>query len=158
LQEKEKNRKLVDLLDALEFNQVIIFVKSIDRAHMLNLLLNEEKFPSISSYGKLDQEKRIDLYNKFKKFQARILVTTNLLGRGVDFERVNLVINYDMPDTEEMYLHRVARAGRFGTKGLAISFVTTPEDREVLDKSRKKFVVDLPELPDVIDTSTYMTS
>jgi ATP-dependent RNA helicase UAP56/SUB2 len=63
-----------------------------------------------------------------------------------------------MPNTEEMYLHRVARAGRFGTKGLAISFVTTPEDREVLEKARKKFVVDLPELPDAIDTSTYMTS
>jgi ATP-dependent RNA helicase UAP56/SUB2 len=58
LEEREKNRKLVDLLDALEFNQVIIFVKSVDRAHMLNLLLNEEKFPSISSYGKLDQEKK----------------------------------------------------------------------------------------------------
>jgi ATP-dependent RNA helicase UAP56/SUB2 len=156
LEEKEKNRKLVDLLDALEFNQVIIFVRSVERAEMLNILLNEENFPSICSYGKLDQEKRINQYRKFKKFASRIMVTTNLLGRGVDFERVNLVINYDMPNAEDLYLHRVGRAGRFGTKGLAISFVTTQEDKEVLEKVRKKFVVDLPELPDTIDSSTYM--
>jgi superfamily II DNA/RNA helicase len=156
-EEKEKNRKLVDLLDALEFNQVIIFVKSVERAEMLNILLNEENFPSICSYGKLEQEKRIDQYKKFKKFASRIMVTTNLLGRGVDFERVNLVINYDMPNSEDAYLHRVGRAGRFGTKGLAISFVTTAEDKDVLEKVRKKFVVDLPELPDSIYSSTYMT-
>jgi len=156
LEEKEKNRKLVDLLDALEFNQVIIFVKSVERAEMLNVLLNEENFPSICSYGRLDQEKRIDQYKKFKKFGARIMVTTNLLGRGVDFERVNLVINYDMPGTEDAYLHRVGRAGRFGTKGLAISFVTSNEDKDCLDKVRKKFVVDLPELPDSIDSASYM--
>jgi len=148
----------VDLLDALEFNQVIIFVSSTSRATMLNKLLNEENFPSITTYGSLNQDQRIDKYKQFKKFNARIMVTTNLLGRGVDFERVNLVINYDMPPTEDAYLHRVGRAGRFGTKGLAISFVTTAEDKEVLEKVRKKFVVDLPELPDQIDSSTYMSS
>jgi len=158
LEEKDKNRKLVDLLDGLEFNQVIIFVRSVERAEMLNKLLNDENFPSICTYGRLDQDKRIDKYKQFKKFNARIMVTTNLLGRGVDFERVNLVINYDMAPSEDAYLHRVGRAGRFGTKGLAISFVTSPEDKEVLDKVRKKFVVDLPEMPDSIDSATYMTS
>lgn len=58
LEEKAKNRKLVDLLDALEFNQVVIFVKSTARANMLNRLLNEENFPSIATYGGLPQEKR----------------------------------------------------------------------------------------------------
>ena len=58
LEEKAKNRKLVDLLDGLEFNQVVIFVKSTSRAAMLNRLLNEENFPSIATYGKMDQEKR----------------------------------------------------------------------------------------------------
>jgi len=125
---------------------------------MLNRLLNDENFPSICTYGRLDQEKRIDKFKQFKKFNARIMVTTNLLGRGVDFERVNLVINYDMAPSEDAYLHRVGRAGRFGTKGLAISFVSTADDKEVLEKVRKKFVVDLPELPDTIDSATYMTS
>jgi len=85
------------------------------------------------------------------------MVSTNLFGRGVDFERVNVVFNYDMPSDEETYLHRVGRAGRFGTKGLAISFVSTSEDKDVMEKVRKKFVVKLPELPDELDCSTYMT-
>jgi superfamily II DNA/RNA helicase len=158
LEEKEKNRKLIDLLDALEFNQVIIFVKSVDRADYLNNILTNENFPSICTYGRKNHNERIDNYRTFKKFGARILVTTNLMGRGVDFERVNVVINYDMAPSEDAYLHRVGRAGRFGTKGLAISFITTSEDKEILEKIRKKFVVDLPELPDTIDSATYMTA
>jgi ATP-dependent RNA helicase UAP56/SUB2 len=125
---------------------------------MLNRLLNEENFPSITTNGKLAQEKRIEKYQQFKTFGARILVATNLFGRGVDFERVNVVINYDMPADEDTYLHRVGRAGRFGTKGLAISFVSSAEDEEVLGKVRAKFVVPLPELPDKIDPASYMTS
>jgi len=52
------------------------------------------------------------------------MVATNILGRGIDIERVNIVINYDMPEDDDTYLHRVGRAGRFGTKGLSITFVT----------------------------------
>jgi len=100
----------------------------------------------------------IEKYKQFKDFGSRILVATNLFGRGVDFERVNVVINYDMPEDEDTYLHRVGRAGRFGTKGLAISFISSDEDTEVLEKVRKKFVVPIPDLPDKIDSATYMTS
>lgn len=60
------------------------------------------------------------------------MVATDILGRGIDVERVNIVFNYDMPGNSDQYLHRVGRAGRFGTKGLAIGFVTTKEDEEVL--------------------------
>jgi len=157
LADNEKNRKLVDLLDALEFNQVVIFVKSVPRCEALSRLLNDEKFPAICTHGQLEQGNRIDTYKQFKEFKQRILISTNLFGRGVDFERVNVVINYDMPEDEDTYLHRVGRAGRFGTKGLAISFVSTTEDKDVLQKVRNKFVVPLPELPDTIDASTYMS-
>jgi len=157
LTEKEKNRKLVNLLDVLEFNQVVIFVSSVDRANALNKLLVAEKFPSICTHSRLKQDQRIDQYKSFKKFGSRIMVTTNMYGRGVDFERVNVVVNYDMPENETTYLHRVGRAGRFGTKGIAISFVASDTDREVMDKVRKQFVVKLPELPDELDCSTYMT-
>eukprot|EP00913_Durusdinium_trenchii_P017838 g16763.t1 len=64
-------------------------------------------------------------YKQFKEFQKRIMVSTDLFGRGIDIERVNIVINYDMPDESDSYLHRVGRAGRFGTKGLAITFAYT---------------------------------
>jgi len=157
LTETQKNRKLVSLLDQLEFNQVVIFVSSVDRAQVLNQLLISEKFPSICTHSRMKQTERIDQYKSFKKFGSRIMVATNMYGRGVDFERVNVVFNYDMPSSEITYLHRVGRAGRFGTKGIAISFVSTDADKEVMEKVRKQFVVKLPELPDELDCSTYMT-
>jgi len=158
LQENEKNRKLVDLLDALEFNQVVIFVRSINRCIELDKLLRDCNFPSTAIHKNLKQEERIDRYKKFKDFQARIMVATNIFGRGIDIERVNVVINYDMAENSDTYLHRVGRAGRFGTKGLAISFVSSKEDGEVLNDVQKRFVVSIPELPDQIDASTYMQS
>merc|ERR1712107_867473 len=128
LTEKEKNRTLNDLLDALEFNQVVIFVKSVQRAVALDKLLVECNFPSIAIHSGLSQEDRIARYKQFKEFQKRIMVSTDLFGRGIDIERVNIVINYDMPEDGDTYLHRVGRAGRFGTKGLAITFVGNDDD------------------------------
>merc|ERR1712079_749345 len=96
LTEKEKNRKLNDLLDALEFNQVVIFVKSVQRAIALDKLLVECNFPSIAIHSGLNQEDRIARYKQFKEFQKRIMVSTDLFGRGIDIERVNIVINYDI--------------------------------------------------------------
>jgi ATP-dependent RNA helicase UAP56/SUB2 len=158
LQENEKNRKLVDLLDALEFNQCVIFVKSVARASELNKLLNDCNFPAICIHAGMPQEERIERYRQFKDFKARIMVATNLFGRGIDVERVNVVINYDMPEDADTYLHRVGRAGRFGTKGLAISLVASKTDAEVLNQIQSRFVVSIPDLPDEIDTSSYMQS
>merc|ERR1712042_343503 len=122
IKESEKNRKLFDLLDALEFNQV----------------------------------ERLARYQKFKNFQSRILVATNLFGRGMDIERVNIVFNYDMPEDSDTYLHRVARAGRFGTKGLAITFVSDETDAKTLNDVQDRFEVNVSELPDKIDISAYI--
>merc|ERR1712188_93361 len=158
LTEKEKNRKLNDMLDALEFNQVVIFVKSVQRATALDKLLVECSFPSIAIHSGLDQEERIKRYKMFKEFQKRIMVCTDLFGRGIDIERVNIVINYDMTDESDSYLHRVGRAGRFGTKGLAISFVSTEADSKCLQDIQSRFEVNVTELPDTIDQSTYMYS
>ena len=95
-------------------------------------------------------------YQQFKDFQKRILVATNLFGRGMDIERVNIVFNYDMPEDTDTYLHRVARAGRFGTKGLAITFVSDEADAKTLNEVQERFEVDITELPDEIDLSTYI--
>eukprot|EP01103_Thecamoeba_quadrilineata_P020968 TRINITY_DN92_c0_g1_i1.p1 TRINITY_DN92_c0_g1~~TRINITY_DN92_c0_g1_i1.p1 ORF type:complete len:334 (-),score=62.03 TRINITY_DN92_c0_g1_i1:141-1142(-) len=157
LTEAEKNRKLVDLLDTLEFNQLVVFVKSVARATELNKLLVEGNFPSISIHSDMSQEDRIDRYKRFKEFKARIMVATNIFGRGIDIARVNVVINYDMPESSETYLHRVGRAGRFGTKGLAISFVSSQKDAEVLNSVQSRFVIDIKKIPETIDSSTYMT-
>lgn len=158
LTELEKNRKLNDLLDALDFNQVVIFVKSVSRAAELNKLLVECNFPSICIHSGMSQEERLMRYKGFKEGHKRILVATDLVGRGIDIERVNIVINYDMPDSADTYLHRVGRAGRFGTKGLAITFVSSASDSDVLNQVQERFEVDIKELPEQIDTSTYMPS
>jgi len=155
LSENEKNRKLNDILDALDFNQVVIFVSKVQRAKQLNKLLESINFPSICIHSLLKQDERIEKFKSFKDFKSRILVTTDLFGRGIDIERVNIVINYDFPDDHDQYLHRVGRAGRFGTKGLAISFVSTTEDETMLAKVQEKFAVLVPELPDSIDMSSY---
>jgi len=149
----------VDLLDELEFNQLVIFVKSVSRAIELNKLLVQCNFPSICIHSGLKkQEERIALYRKFKDFQARIMVATDIFARGIDIERVNVVVNYDMPENSNTYLHRVGRAGRFGTKGLAISFVSSEADADVLNSVQERFVVEVKSLPKEIDSSTYMTS
>ncbi|CAA2942159.1 DEAD-box ATP-dependent RNA helicase 56 isoform X2 [Olea europaea subsp. europaea] len=103
-------------------------------------------------------DKRLTRYKGFKEGHKRILVATDLVGRGIDIERVNIVINYDMPDSADTYLHRVGRAGRFGTKGLAITFVSSASDSDVLNQVQERFEVDIKELPEQIDTSTYMPS
>ncbi|RFU81584.1 atp-dependent rna helicase sub2 [Trichoderma arundinaceum] len=159
LEEREKNRKLNELLDDLQFNQVIIFVKSTVRATELDKLLRECNFPSIAVHSGVSQEERIRRYKEFKEFKKRICVATDVFGRGIDIERINLAINYDLPGDASSYLHRVGRAGRFGTKGLAISFVSTEQDQEVLKEIEKRFEVALPEFPkEGVDASTYMAS
>ncbi|CAG2208078.1 DDX39B [Mytilus edulis] len=137
LKDNEKNRKLFELLDVLEFNQVIIFVKSVQRCMALAQLLVEQNFPAIAIHRAMTQEERLSRYQSFKDFQKRILVATNLFGRGMDIERV-------------------ARAGRFGTKGLAITFVSDETDVKVLNDVQERFEVNITELPDEIDISSYI--
>ncbi|ELK23366.1 Spliceosome RNA helicase DDX39B [Myotis davidii] len=155
LKDNEKNRKLFDLLDVLEFNQVVIFVKSVQRCIALAQLLVEQNFPAIAIHRGMPQEERLSRYQQFKDFQRRILVATNLFGRGMDIERVNIAFNYDMPEDSDTYLHRVARAGRFGTKGLAITFVSDENDAKILNDVQDRFEVNISELPDEIDISSY---
>lgn len=168
LGEAEKNRKLNDLLDALEFNQVVIFVggskadgqvrRGVARCNTLDSLLQECSFPSIAINGRMKQEERIARYKKFKDFEKRILVATDLFGRGMDIEKVNIVINYDFPENADQYLHRVGRAGRFGTKGLAISFIASAEDEEIMKQVQARFGTTIEEVPSQIDVSSYMNA
>jgi len=124
----------------------------------LNKLLVELAFPSLCIHSRMKQEERIEIYSDFKKFKGRILVSTDLFGRGVDIERVNVVVNYDMPKSSDQYLHRVGRAGRFGTKGLAVSFIASDEDTVVLESVQARFEVKIAPMPNSIDASTYTQS
>ena len=155
LKENEKNRKLNDLLDTLDFNQVVIFVSKVARARELNRLLVDCNFPSLCIHGGQKQEERIANFKQFKEMSSRVLVTTDLFARGIDVSKVNVVINYDFPEESDQYLHRVGRAGRFGTKGLAVSFIESAKDDEILGEVQARFAVKMPELPATIDAASY---
>ena len=85
-------------------------MKSVQRCVALAQLLIEQNFPAIAIHRGMNQEERLSRYQQFK--EEMVLVATNLFGRGMDIERVNIVFNYDMPEDTDTYLHRVARAGR----------------------------------------------
>uniref|UniRef100_A0A3Q4GEM9 DEAD (Asp-Glu-Ala-Asp) box polypeptide 39B n=1 Tax=Neolamprologus brichardi TaxID=32507 RepID=A0A3Q4GEM9_NEOBR len=134
LKDNEKNRKLFDLLDALEFNQV----PTPHLPHSLTPLWTFLFCPFHRGWHSLSR------YQQFKDFQRRILVATNLFGRGMDIERVNIAFNYDMPEDSDTYLHRVARAGRFGTKGLAITFVSDEGDALKFEVNLQLYILHKP--------------
>lgn len=106
----------------------------------------------------------IKRFKEFKDFQKRICVATDVFGRGIDVQRINCAINYDMAPSADQYLHRVGRAGRFGTKGLSISFLSSDEDEAVVKELEKRFEqpgkgaeFHISEFPkDGLDSSTYM--
>ena len=156
LKEEEKNKKLFDILDSVQFNQVIIFVNNIARCETLSDILEKNKFPAVAIHADLPQEERIKKFDRFKDFKTRIMVATELYGRGVDFLKVNFVINYDMSTDAEAYVHRVGRAGRFGSKGITITFLASDDDQKVFDDLLKKYPnIKADVLPAVIDKSIY---
>ena len=116
----------------------------VDRAKKLTELLHQKLFNPICIHSGLKQEERIKNYDQFKANGSRLLVATDLFGRGIDIERVNLVINYDFPVDRDSYLHRVGRAGRFGTKGLAVNFVKPDiEEVETANSSDKEVLMEV---------------
>ncbi|XP_019860683.1 PREDICTED: spliceosome RNA helicase DDX39B homolog [Amphimedon queenslandica] len=126
------------------------------RNHIDSLRLEETLAPTVSHIETEMDKTMNELGMAFKGFSKRILVATDLFGRGMDIERVNIVFNYDMPEDSDTYLHRVARAGRFGTKGLAITFVSEKTDAQVLNSVQDRFEVNITELPDEIDVNSYI--
>eukprot|EP01096_Ripella_sp_DP13-Kostka_P000557 TRINITY_DN105_c0_g2_i1.p1 TRINITY_DN105_c0_g2~~TRINITY_DN105_c0_g2_i1.p1 ORF type:complete len:448 (+),score=237.71 TRINITY_DN105_c0_g2_i1:99-1346(+) len=155
LDESAKIDTLVDILDSIDFRQLVIFVKDAKRSETLSKLLTDLNFPNDYINGNLAQDQRTKIFNEFKGGKIRILVATDLMGRGIDVEHVNVVINFDMSPSPDQYLHRVGRAGRFGTKGLALSFIASQDDATVLNDIQKRFVVQIEEKPEVIDKATY---
>ena len=85
----------------------------------------------------MEQKQREVLMKEFRSGSSRVLITTDLLARGIDVQQVSLVINYDLPTNRENYIHRIGRGGRFGRKGVAINFVTTEDVRMLRDIERK---------------------
>ena len=120
-----KKEVLKDIINQCRISQCIIFINRIETANKIKELLDSMPV-SISSeilHSSLDNEMRDNVQRGFKNGKFRYLIATNLISRGFDVQSVNLVINFDMPDDERTYTHRIGRSGRYGRKGTAISFV-----------------------------------
>jgi len=99
-----------------------------------------------ATHGDMDQNTRDVIMREFRSGSSRVLITTDLLARGIDVQQVSLVINYDLPTQPENYLHRIGRSGRFGRKGVAINFVCE-EDAGMLQDIQKFYNTVVEELP-----------
>ncbi|KAK8810927.1 hypothetical protein WA538_000614, partial [Blastocystis sp. DL] len=155
LSESAKNRLLTNVLDAAEFNQLVVYVSSNARARALAQLMEGWCFPCICITSAMPVAERMRHFINFKERKAPILVTTDLFGRGIDVERVNMVVNYDFPAGSDAYLHRVGRAGRFGTNGMTVSFVSSPEDEKVLQEVESRFEAKMHELKEPITKESW---
>jgi len=102
----------------------------------------------------MTQQERNEIVKEFRDGKTRLLLTTDLLARGIDIPQVNLVINYDLPPNKETYIHRIGRCGRFGKKGIAITLVKMedPMDVKALNKMKNFYNMEINELPDDIET------
>lgn len=114
---------LKSLLSILDFDQCIIYCNSIANVKNLAQKITSLGMSAYFIYSDMDQDERNIVYHNFSKKKCRILVSTDITTRGIDVPGVNLVINFDMPASSESYLHRIGRAGRFGTNGCAINFI-----------------------------------
>merc|ERR1711934_1315857 len=97
-------------------------------------------------HADLEQKERDLIMREFRSGSSRVLISTDLLARGIDVQQVSLVINYDLPKNLENYLHRIGRSGRFGRKGVAINFVTE-EDVQALRELEAFYHTQVPEMP-----------
>lgn len=146
LEEPQKNRKLIELLDFvkpwLDQNRVFIFVKSVARCDALASFLASKNYGANPIHGGMAQDERTAIYKQFESLPGRILVATKVFGRGMDIVDGNIVINYDMPEETDDYLHRVGRqgrAGRFETQAVAFTFITTGPDEFSLKQVQDRF-------------------
>ena len=150
MKENEKFKLLSEILDYTAFNQAIIFSNTVQKTIALSQKLTEILFNPITIHSDLTQETRIKTYETFKNNGSRLLVATDLFGRGIDIKNVNLVINYDCPRRPEEYLHRVGRASRFGTSGVVITFLDENrlmEERNMLDQYGHLMNSDIDRMP-----------
>lgn len=144
---------LLDLYNLISTSQAIIFCNTIRKVEWLSKNLEEKNFSITAIHGKMSSAERTEIVKEFRDGKTRILITTDLLARGIDIPQVNLVVNYDLPPNKETYIHRIGRCGRFGKKGVAISMVKMEDQSDVkaLNRMKNYYNMDIDELTDDIE-------
>ncbi|XP_061869473.1 probable ATP-dependent RNA helicase DDX20 [Colius striatus] len=145
---EEKTQHLQELFSKVPFNQALVFSNLHSRAQHLAEILTSRGFPAECISGNMNQNQRLDAMAKLKQFHCRVLISTDLTSRGIDAEKVNLVINLDVPVDWETYMHRIGRAGRFGTLGLSVTYCCRGEEENMMMKIARKCNLQLLPLPE----------
>ncbi|XP_064455538.1 eukaryotic initiation factor 4A-I-like isoform X2 [Ornithodoros turicata] len=131
--EEWKLDTLCDLYETLTITQAVIFCNTRRKVDWLTEKMHERDFTVSALHGDMGQKERDVIMREFRSGSSRVLITTDLLARGIDVQQVSLVINFDLPTNRENYIHRIGRGGRFGRKGVAINFVTEDDKRTLKD-------------------------
>lgn len=142
---------ICDLYETLTITQSIIYCNTQRRVETLAAEMSKRDFTVSIMHAGLDQDQRSLVMKEFTSGSSRVLISTDLLARGIDVQQLSLVINYDLPTSIENYLHRIGRSGRFGRKGVAINFLTSRDMRTMRDIERF-YATQIQELPaDIAD-------
>jgi translation initiation factor 4A len=144
--EEWKLDTLCDLYETLTITQAVIFCNTRRKVDWLTEKMHNRDFTVSAMHGDMDQKERDVIMREFRSGSSRVLITTDLLARGIDVQQVSLVINYDLPTNRENYIHRIGRGGRFGRKGVAINFVTD-DDKRTLHDIEKFYNTRIDEMP-----------
>ncbi|XP_076750054.1 uncharacterized protein LOC143422948 [Xylocopa sonorina] len=150
--------ELMKIFSEIPFKQSLVFSNYQTRAESVCNRINSMGFPATYIAGNQDMNKRLKAINKLKSFECRIMVTTDLTARGIDADNVNLVVNLDLPVDAPTYLHRIGRAGRYGSHGISITIIAKNE-LETLQRllafvgGKHFYILKLPsKYPDIWDT------
>jgi len=141
-----KLETLCDIYQTLTITQAVIFCNTRRKVDWLTQQMHAKDFTVSAMHGDMDQREREVIMREFRSGSSRVLITTDLLARGIDVQQVSLVINYDLPNNRENYIHRIGRGGRFGRKGVAINFVTD-EDKRTLHDIEQFYNTQIHEMP-----------
>jgi translation initiation factor 4A len=148
LQKEEwKIEALIDIYSQLNINQAMIYCNKRQRVEWLSEKLQGQGFPVNYIHGEMDVSERKRRMQDFRNGAVRVLISTDLLARGIDVQQVSLVINYELPTNQENYIHRIGRSGRFGRKGVAINMIG-PDEMEMKSQIEKYYSTKIVSLPD----------
>jgi len=137
---------LTDLYSKISVTQAIIYCNTRRRVNEVTEMMREQDFTVSAMHGEMEQGERDTIMREFRAGQSRVLITTDLLARGIDVQQVSLVLNYDIPTNRENYIHRIGRSGRFGRKGVAINFVV-PDDADAMHDIEEFYNTSIESLP-----------
>jgi len=144
--DEHKYATLKDLFGSLSISQAIIYCNSIRRVDDLYDAMKHDEFPVERMHSGMDEKDRRDIYQRFKSGNCRVLISTDLLARGIDIQQVSIVINFDLPKNVHTYLHRIGRSGRWGRQGVGINFITR-RDIQKLTEIKQFYSTEIKELP-----------